>query len=109
MIWRLVLIVSLVAMLAGAAVHFYEPLFALFKQAPSLDKEQVEKLNAWREFLAGGVAGLGALGLACWKFIRGKAEEKTKGQGNQAVFHGKVSIGGDFVQGDKNIGGKGDV
>jgi hypothetical protein len=64
--------------------------------------------------LAGGFGTLGALGIfawAVWKFIVGDKEKESEiatGK-NGTVFHEKVKIEGDFVQGDKKtFGGGGD-
>lgn len=101
MIWRLILVASAAALLAGVAAHVSGPLLALARQVWSLDKDQVGKLKDLAELAGKILAGLGVSGLALWKFIAGKPDGKKTGAGNQAVFHGKVNIGGDFVQGDK--------
>lgn len=111
---RLILVVLLAAIPIGLVVVYFDPLLGLAQAAWGLEKETLEKLKTWYGLLAGVVAAcfsaLAFLAVKAWKFVVGRKEKDTETStgGNTAVFHDKVKIGGDFVQGNKTKIGRED-
>lgn len=113
MVWRLIAVVWVFALLAGAAVYFSDDLFALTQQVLTLDEAGRERVTWLVETTAKVLGILGGILTAAqviWTFVEGKTDNTTQSTDNSTnttTFHGNVNVHGDFVGRDKVIhGGK---
>ena len=113
MVWRLIAVVWVFALLAGAAFYFSDDLFALTQQVLTLDEAGRERVTWLVETAAkvlGILGGILTAGQVIWTFVDGKTDNTTQSTDNSTnitTFHGNVDVGGDFVGRDKVIhGGK---
>lgn len=100
---RLILVAWLFVLFTGGAYYYSDALFATLQKVWSLNKDDLEKFKTLLEITAMLVTAVAALVTAVWAFIAAKKPPHPAGAtpGNNAVFHGKVKIGGDVVQGNK--------
>lgn len=115
MVWRLIAVVWVFALLAGAAFYFSDALFALTQQVLTLDEAGRERVTWLVETTAkvlGILGGILTAGQVIWTFVEGKTDNaaqssSTDNSTNTTTFHGNVDVRGDFVGRDKVIhGGK---
>ncbi len=111
MIWRLIAVIWVFALFAGAAVYFSADIFAMTQNALALDEAGRDRITWLAET---GATVLGILGsiLAFFKvvltFVAGKSTGDSQGRDtstNSTTFHGKVDVRGDLVGRDKVIHG----
>lgn len=107
MLWRLVLVLTVLVVSSVLVILFSDSIFSALNDIWQLDESERKKVVDWAKVVAVLVSVLGAvfalIGLVI-RFIKGKQEPQPPVEGgNGARFYGKVKIGGDFVNGDKNI------
>ena len=104
MVWRLIVVVWLLALSVWGVLHFAPQLSAALHTVWGWDKDQIDKLKTLLDLALPILTGVGAV----VKFILAKPKESPKATGNSATFNGPVKINGDFVQRDKNLYKQGD-
>lgn len=109
MIWRLIAVIWVFALLAGAAFYFSDGIFALTQHVLTLDQAGRERIIQLEEMVA---KGLGILGVvltflaAVWTFVQGKQQEKSQSGSNATTtFHKEVRVHGDLTLGNKTVNG----
>lgn len=108
MIWRLALVVWLLALLAGLAFYFADDIFVLTQHLLTLDKDGRERIIQIEEIVAKGLGILGTLLMALAavrSFVQGKQQDTSSGSTTTNTFHREVRVHGDFTLGNKTVNG----
>ncbi len=104
MVWRLLVVVWLLALSVWGVLHVAPQLSAALRTVWGWDKDQIDKLKTLLDLTLPILTGVGTV----VKFILARPKESPRATGNSAIFNGTLKINGDFVQGDKNLSKPGD-
>lgn len=106
MIWRLIFVVWVLALLAGAGFYFSDELFGMTDYLRSQDEAGRKRILDLLEIVGKGLGILGVLlafVAAIWKWIT-PGSKGGSGDTYSNTFEKDVSVhGGDFVLGNKTV------